>query len=162
MRFYTNEECQQWLDGRGRQKPDRASKKHCLDLKYPPHFYDFAYWSWWIASYLTWRAPALLWITEWGIWPSGENWHLYYTLRHSQGDQRLLEEAPGHVFVGYETAELASFLQVAMLNGWGGYYLTHADFVSAFFGHDEFFEFYPDDEEQLDQIRQGLAGTQKH
>jgi len=27
------------------------------------------------------RQPALLLITEWGIWGSSENWHLHYTLR---------------------------------------------------------------------------------
>jgi len=49
--------------------------------------------------------PTLLWITEWGIWPSSEN------LEH-------------------ETEDLASFMQIAMLNGWGGYVLTDANYVN--------------------------------
>ena len=32
----------------------------------------------WIASSLMYRDPALVWITEWGIWRSSHNWHLYY------------------------------------------------------------------------------------
>jgi hypothetical protein len=27
-----------------------------------------------------------LWISEYGIWPSTENWHLYYALRQKYGD----------------------------------------------------------------------------
>jgi hypothetical protein len=37
----------------------------------------------------------LVWITEWFIWGSSENWNLYYKLRQSYGDLRLLPEAPG-------------------------------------------------------------------
>ena len=82
------------------------------------------------------RDPALVWITEWGIWD--ENWHLYYKLRQSYGDFRLLHEAPGHLFLGHESEDLGSFLQVAILNGWGGYILTQADYINAFFSHDEY------------------------
>ncbi len=88
------------------------------------------------------RSPALVWITEWGIWGSSENWHLYYKLRQSYGDLRLLHEAPGHLFLGHESEDLTSFLQVAMLNGWGGYILTQADYLNAFFSHDEYIDFF--------------------
>ena len=67
---------------------------------------------------------------QWSIWPSSENWHLYYKLRQSYGDLRLLHEAPGHLFLEHESDDLASFLQIAMLNGWGGYILTQADYVT--------------------------------
>ena len=90
------------------------------------------------------RSPVLLWITEWGIWSSSENWHLYYKLRQSYGEQRLLEEAPGHMFLGHESEDFASFLHLAMLNGWGGYALTQADYVNLFFSHDEYIDFFPD------------------
>src|SRR5438552_16817824 len=40
---------------------------------------------------------SLLWITGYGIWPSSENLHLYYRLRESYGDRRLLAEAPAHL-----------------------------------------------------------------
>lgn len=100
---------------------------------------------------------ALLWITEWGIWPGSENWHLYYKLRHSYGDFRLLHEAPGHLFLDYEVEDLASFLQIVMLNGWGGYVLTEADYVHAFFSHDEYIDFFSSEDIHLDSVRQALA-----
>lgn len=97
--------------------------------------------------------PSLLWITEWSIWPSSENWHLYYKLRHSYGDLRLLPEAPGHLFLGHESEDLSSFLQIAMLNGWGGYILTQADHVNAFFSHDEYINFFAKLDGNLADVR---------
>jgi hypothetical protein len=101
--------------------------------------------------------PTLLWTTEWGIWSSTENWHLYYQLRHSHGDQRLLHEAPGHLFLEYEAEDLTSFLQLSMLNGWSGYVLTHANYANVFFSHDEYLDFYSDNQDMLDEIRKGLG-----
>jgi hypothetical protein len=127
-------------------------------LPYPREPYRINYIAFWIAASLTFRMPTLLWVTEWGIWSSCENWHLYYKLRHSYSDQRLLDEAPGHLCLGHETEDLASFLQVAMHNGWGGYVLTHADYANAFFSHDEFIDFFCADQGIIDEVHKGLGG----
>ena len=92
-----------------------------------------------------------------GIWPSSENWHLYYKLRQSYAYQRLLQEAPGHFFLEHESEDIASFLQVAMLTGWGGYLLTEANYVNVFFSDDEFIEFLADTDENLASVRNKLA-----
>jgi hypothetical protein len=47
-------------------------------IEYPPAPHQVFFFAHWVASELTYRKPALLFITEWGIWPSSENWHLYY------------------------------------------------------------------------------------
>ena len=109
----------------------------------------------WIASSLTYRMPTLLWIAERGIW--AENLHLYYRLRQSHSDLRLLHEAPGHLFLAHESEDLASFLQVAMFNGWGGYILTEANYVNAFFSHDESIEFFAEDGANL--VRKALGNS---
>jgi hypothetical protein len=157
VRFYTPTECESWLAGRHRLKLESTQGLHRHRLSYPrePHrIYQLAYW---VASCLTYRMPALLWITEWGIWESSENWHLYYTLRRSHGDRLLLHEAPGHLFLQHEVEDLASFLQVSMLNGWGGYLLTEANYVNAFFSHDEFVDFFAEDEGSLADVRKLLT-----
>jgi hypothetical protein len=59
-----------------------------------------------------------LWVKEFGIFPSNENFHLYYRLRQSYSDFRLLREAPGHLFLAHEDADLASFLQLGIVSGW--------------------------------------------
>jgi len=117
LRCYTEKECDEWLSGRLRVKPDLAEQACVEQVNYPKTAYQFYFFATWIATELTFQQPTLLWVTEWGIWPSSENWHLYYKLRQSYGDTRLLEEAPGHLFLNYETADLASILQVCMMSG---------------------------------------------
>jgi hypothetical protein len=101
--------------------------------------------------------PVLLWITEWGIWPNSENWHLYYRLRQTYGDQSLLQDAPGHLFLEHETNDFASFFQIGILNGWGGYVLTQANYLNAFFSHDEYMDFFVSDDKALDDLRTSLS-----
>lgn len=142
LRFYTTEECEAWLSDRKRSKPDVVPGVRTERIDYPAEPYQVFFFAHWIASEFTCRKPTLLFMTEWGIWPSSENWHLYYKLRQTYGDNRLLQEAPGHLFLEHEAEDLASFLQLSMLNGWGGYVLTEADYVNVFFSHDEFIDFF--------------------
>jgi hypothetical protein len=156
LRFYTEDECKKWLSDRERQKPDDVADARIEIIDYPPELYRIFYIAHWIATSLMYRMPALLWITEWGIWPSSENWHLYYKMRQTYGDPRLLHEASGHFFLEHEAEDLASFLQIAMLNGWGGYVLTQANYVNAFFSHDEYIKFFATHEENLTGLREAL------
>ena len=87
----------------------------------------------------------MLWVTGWGVWPSSENLHLYYKLRQSHGDVRLMHEAPGHLFLRYEASDLVSFLQVGLLCGWDIHLLPTVGYARAFVSHDEFVEFASDD-----------------
>ena len=103
----------------------------------------------------------MLFITEWGIWPSSENWHLYYKLRQTYGDQRLLQETPGLLFLEHEAEDLASFLQIAMLNGWGGYVLTQANYVNAFFSHDEYINFFAEHDQNFADVQKALGPYRK-
>lgn len=157
MRFYTKEECESWLSDRERKKPDLIPDVRVEHVEYPTEPYRFFYFAHWISSELTYRQPTLLFITESGIWPSSENWHLYYKLRQTYGDNRLLQEAPGHLFLEHEREDLASFLQISMLNGWGGYVLTGANYVNAFFSHDEYINFFGNENANLIEIRRALG-----
>jgi len=159
MRFYSKEECEEWLSGPERKKPDTVPGIQVQRFDYPKKPHHVFYMAHWIAQSLTYRRPTLLWVTEWSIWPSTENWHLYYKLRHSYGDLRLLHEAPGHLFLEHESEDLASFTQVAMLNGWGGYILTQADYVNAFFSHDEYIDCFARPDGNLEEIRREFGDT---
>ena len=152
MRAYTKEQCEEWLQERKRALPVNPGYR----LEYGADDRRLAYRTRWIAENLPYRQPVLLWITEWGIWSSSENWHLYDLLRKSHAEHRLLAEAPGHLFLDYETADLASFLQVSIMNGWGGYLLTEAGYLNAFFSHDEYMDFYPEDSGLLAEARDAL------
>ena len=160
MRFYTKEECEAWLSDRERQKPDLMPDVNRERIQYPLETYRIFFLAHWIASELTYRRPVLIFITEWGIWPSSENWHLYYKLRQTYGNNRLLHEAPGHLFLEHEVEDLASFLQLSILNGWGGYVLTEANYVNAFFSHDEYIDFFAQNSENLACVRRELGNDQ--
>src|SRR6476469_9969994 len=70
LRFYTPQECEEWLRGRKRRKPDAVPDTCTERVGYPQEPYRFFFVAHWIAASLTHRMPTLLWITEWGIWPS--------------------------------------------------------------------------------------------
>ena len=159
MRFYTEQECKSYIAYREHDILDRNSPSN-VTVWYPPNPADLGFS--WIARSISYRDPILLWITEWGIWPSSENWHLYYRLRQSYGDQQLLPEAPGHLFLDYERADLASFLQIAVTNGWGGYIIAgSADPWYAFFSHDEYIEFHADEDAHLADVKKNYEGLLK-
>jgi hypothetical protein len=161
MRLYTKEECEEWLRDRKRTKPDDDHENVVERFPYPKEPHRIWVIAHWIATHLTYRMPTLLWLTEWGIWSSSENWYLYYKLRQTHGDLRLLHEAPGHLFLEHESEDLASFLQIAMLNGWGGYILPHPNYVNAFFSHDEYIDFFDKQENHLAEIRMELFHEEK-
>lgn len=104
-----------------------------------------------VNSLQPWRR-CLLWITQWGIWESSENWHLYYRLRQSYDDRRLIEEAPAHFFLDYEGHDLVSFIQIALSNGWDFSLLTDSGYSSAFVSHDEWIDVVMQDEAELEKI----------
>ena len=41
-----------------------------------------------------------------------------------------------------------------MLNGWGGYILTGANYVNAYFSHDEFMDFFAGPDGNLAEVRE--------
>jgi hypothetical protein len=61
-----------------------------------------------------------------GQWTGG-NTHLYYRLRQSYEDYRLLDEAPCHFFSRHEWPDLLTFLQVGVLNRWDIHVVTDLD-----------------------------------
>jgi hypothetical protein len=93
-----------------------------------------------LAKYLASSAPnpreQCLWITDYGIWPSSENLHLYYKVRAAYGDTRRIGEAPAHLFLGHEQADLTSFLHLALDNGWGGHLVSSPPWLVAHVSHD--------------------------
>jgi hypothetical protein len=160
LRFYTKQECDTWLSERHRRKPDLMPSVHVERIQYPREPYRIFFVAHWIASVLTYRRPVLLFLTEWDVWPNSENWHLYYKLRQTYGDNRLLADAPGHLFLEDEVEGHASFLQLSMLNGWGGYVLMEANYVNALFSHDEYIDFFTEDSANLADVRKVLRPNQ--
>lgn len=66
---------------------------------------------------------CLLWIREWGIWPSSEDWPAFYEARGARGERYSLHEKPGHLFGSTDQADLPVFLDLVLRQGWGGHLL---------------------------------------
>jgi hypothetical protein len=128
---------------------DRANSKLTLPYSKTPSRVLFV--SQWFASELAHRRPVLLWVTESDIGLS--NWHLYYRLRQSYGDYRLLDDAPGHLCLDYESEDMASLLQLSMLNGWDASFVPELDYVSLTFSHHGFIDVFSDNAELVEEIR---------
>ena len=79
----------------------------------------------------------MLWITEWGIWPSGERRHLFDRFRMSYGEQRPLIEIPAFVFDASEREDLVSFLTFPILFLYDCHLLTATGDTWIFLSHDE-------------------------
>jgi len=75
-------------------------------------------------------------ISEYGIFPSSENWHLYNSLRRASCNYDPLWETPCHVFNAAEVAEFITFLDISIRFGWGGLIFGGGDSSTVFFSHD--------------------------
>jgi hypothetical protein len=97
-----------------------------------------------LVSRLSGWDECLLWVVEWGIWESSEDWPAYYAARGAAGEKRSLQNAPGLLTVPPEEDELARFLAYAMENGWDAYVIPSRDGAATaqlvFSSHDEWAE----------------------
>lgn len=149
MRFLTLEETKNWCENSGYnllddgKPPKPICEKHSIHLDIPQSFTKLTWFSQHLELSLRPREACLFWVTDWGIW--NQNLHLYYKLRQSYGDQRLIHEAPGHLFLDYESVDLVSFIEVAIICGWDVHLLPTVGYSRAFISHDEFVEFSSDE-----------------
>jgi hypothetical protein len=122
-------------------------------------------WSkqYWFAGFLTSSLgpfdECLLWVTQSGVWPSSENLHLFYRVRESYGERRLLEDAPGHLFLKHELADLTTFVQLGLSGGWDFYLIPTPTYAAAFVSHDEFVKLHTDQTDAANQAREFLPGA---
>lgn len=83
-------------------------------------------------------AEVLIWITDWSVWPSGEQIHMFDRFRLSYGFESGLTERPGHLLKNNEFEELSSLVTFAALFLWDCYVVAADGRKSLFYSHDEF------------------------
>ncbi len=86
------------------------------------------------------HGPCGWWLVWMDVGPgqwSGGNTHLYYRLRQSYEDYRLLHEAPYHLFYSHEWPDMLTFIQVGLLNLWDIQVVTDLDHGRLFISHAE-------------------------
>lgn len=80
----------------------------------------------------------LIWVTDWGIWPSSECMHIFERFRISYGEKRNLIEAPTHIFNQTEFEDALSLLTLTALFSWDCYVLNVTGNKIIFYSHDEY------------------------
>ncbi len=99
---------------------------------------------------------GLLWITEWGVFPSSQNMALFDGYRRSLGDDRPLHVAPGHLFQERDSQEVECLLDLVLYFFWDAS-LFDAGTTWLRFSHDEVFSVNATDEASLRAYEDGLA-----
>ncbi len=79
---------------------------------------------------------GLLWITDWGIFPSGENMHLFDAVRASLGVTESLYEAPGHLLGPEERITMECMYDLCLYFYWDAAALDQSGVVVRI-SHDE-------------------------
>jgi hypothetical protein len=162
MQFLSKEQTRDWCRSRGVIGDDKESiathRAPSVNLQFSGHA-DMNYYG--LARQLVAAVQpfetCLLWISQTGIWSSRENLHLYYCLRRANGDWRLIEDAPGHLALGHETAELVSFLFLGLLSGWDMYLFTNEDYGRAFVSHDGWMVVASVNRSAVDELNESFA-----
>jgi hypothetical protein len=161
-------ECQAWVASQGAAigvngLPERhPSLAPVLRFELPQAPHQLVWLCRFISRSLQPRHVSLLWVKEFGTFPSTENLHLYYRLRQSYSDRRLLHEAPGHFFLEHEAADLETFLLVGIVNGWEMHLFPElaygeSDMARAIIAHDnEWIALYHRDPAAVDQWREEI------
>ncbi len=81
-----------------------------------------------IVELLNKNLDSFLYLDEYGIWPSRDDWNLYYIFRSRHGDLRELNQAPGHYFKSFETtSNLLTMINMVLAFGWGGWLVQNSN-----------------------------------
>ncbi len=138
----------------------QTSDKKPYQYKYPKA-QDLFYYSYLIAQTSIEDEWAFLFISNDSVFSSGANTYLYYSLRKHNGDYRLIENAPGHMFVKHEVHDLASFISICISNSYDALLLNFYDYSRFSFSHDGFLDFYTNDDSFSKQFEEYIQKIEK-
>lgn len=99
---------------------------------------------------------ALLWINEFGIWPSCEDRNLFKAFRASLGEREELYRKPGHLFSDADLPNISSLVGMALYFCWGAVLFSKNKKIIVVISHDEIIEIYIKTEPVNEEIKQKL------
>ena len=145
MQYLAHDDARAWADAHGYTINGSFGRPVAADVRYPIHFQIPADAGARVAlARVLWEASGsgvpevLVWVTDWGVWPSGEYPPLAEAARRGLGADRPLAESPGHlVRLGEDDAGL-SVLVLAVLFLWDCWVLPAGRRPAVFVSHDEY------------------------
>jgi hypothetical protein len=102
------------------------------------------------------QSPGLFWITATGIWPTSENMALFDGFRKSFGENRILHNAPGHVFSGSDLRGVECLLGLALYFYWDSILFEVPAGIAVETSHDEYISVHAKDRDRLSRIERAL------
>ena len=84
------------------------------------------------------QPEALLWVTDWSVWPSSEHMPLATAVRRGLGEDRPLHVAPGCLVRLGEDDQALAVLVTAVLFLWDCWVFSADGKLATFFSHDEY------------------------
>ncbi len=107
-----------------------------------------------ISEFFIQESESLLWIDEYGIWPSSEDRNLFDGFRKSLGETKHLQDTPGHIFTRQDLTSIASLLSLVLYFCWGAIIVSKDKNILVRISHDEVLTIYMrEGEEQLKTIK---------
>lgn len=146
MIVFSIDECLNWFKGRTfaldeLSQPVRCNNSgHKLHGKFPANFNGILWIIRQIEQALIIDSQCLVWISDWSIFHSGDNFHLFYKFSQSYNCNALISSSPGHLCMSYERAEIVTLVWLCVSQGWDVHVVPDNDCISAFFSHDGWFE----------------------
>ncbi len=146
MIILSKDECVKWAAGHKLKLSEQAKPLRCNGLSsrlwapFPKEFPQLLWVARQLESSLVIESECLVWISGWSIFPSSENLQLFYRYRQSYGSNKLIGEAPGHLCLTYERAEIATLIWLGMLHGWDVHVLPDLPYSAVFISHDQYYE----------------------
>jgi hypothetical protein len=106
------------------------------------------------------RRDILVMPTEWGVWQSSENWHLYELFRKACGGVQPLQEAPCHCFSADEHHLALDFIYLFLLFSWDFLIFSFHENDLLFLSHDGYAIYHaPNRIEHILAIAETLQST---
>jgi hypothetical protein len=161
MRFLEQVEIEEWCGKRGFVVENRDVEMKVADL---PHLTDGLYANGRASGgerataedcvmALGDQHETFVWIRDWGVWGSGEDWPAFYAWPGAQNERRSLTKAPGHLFGRDETKPLLELLTHILFNAWDAVLIAQdasdRTLATLRISHDEWLEIFTREPRQL-------------
>jgi len=159
VRMVSDTKVEEWLDARGLSVDPRTlvprRSEVTLSLDIPAESGRRTNLARLLADLFRSQSEGLLWITEFGIWPSSEHRPIFAALRHAAGVDLPLEDSPGHFFSSDDSDLVVSLIAVALYFSWGAILVRGDLGLIASVSHDDWIDI-TGTPESLRQVRQAL------
>lgn len=109
-----------------------------------------------IASMFVEDEEALLWINEFGIWPSAEDWNLFDGFRVCLGESQAVHEKPGHLFSKNELKAVGSLVAMVLYFCLGAILVSPNRGLVIKVSHDEFIEVFVSSQANASKVTEQL------